>query len=53
MYGYLMPNKKIDSIEKYIVTVDSIEALTGIDFYSELEDELENKLENDILYFKK
>lgn len=46
MFAYLMPNKKIESREKYVVTVDSIEALTGIDFYHELDDELENKLES-------
>ena len=45
MFAYLMPNKKIESIEKYVVTVDSIEALTGIDFYHQLDDELEDKLE--------
>jgi endonuclease G len=44
MFAYLMPNKKIDSREKYVVTVDSIETLTGIDFYHQLDDELENKL---------
>ena len=41
-----MPNKKIESREKYVVTVDAIEALTGIDFYHQLDDELENKLES-------
>lgn len=46
MFAYLMPNKKIDSREKYVVTVDSIETLTGIDFYHQLDDELENKLES-------
>ena len=45
MFAYLMPNKKIESREKYVVTVDAIEALTGIDFYHELDDDLENKLE--------
>ena len=46
MFAYLMPNKKIESREKHVVTVDSIEALTGIDFYHELDDELEDKLES-------
>ena len=45
MFAYLMPNKKIESREKYVVTVDAIEALTGIDFYHELDDDLENKPE--------
>ena len=45
MFAYLMPNKKIESREKYVVTVDAIEALTGIDFYADLSDDLEDKLE--------
>jgi len=46
MFAYLMPNKKLESIEKYVVTVDSIEVLTGIDFYPQLDDKLEEKLES-------
>ena len=45
MFVYLMPNKKIESREKYVVTVDSIEALTGINFFADLSDDLEDKLE--------
>jgi len=45
MFAYLMPNKKIESREKYVVTVDSIEALTGINFFADLSDDLEDKLE--------
>lgn len=30
---------------KFVVSVDEVEALTGIDFFPELEDKLENKLE--------
>ena len=45
-----MANKKLDlPIEKYIVTVDEIESLTGIDFYHQLDDVLEEKLESTIL----
>jgi endonuclease G len=46
MFAYLMPNTKLDSIEKYVVTVDSIESITGIDFYSQLKTKLESKLES-------
>ena len=46
MFAYLMPNRKLESLEKYVVTVDLIEALTGIDFYHQLDDDLENKLES-------
>ncbi len=34
------------NIEKYLVSVDSIETLTGIDFFRELPDSLENLLES-------
>jgi endonuclease G len=47
MTAYLMPNRKLhSSFENHIVTVDLIETLTGIDFYHQLEDELEAKLES-------
>ena len=50
MIAFLMANKKLDlPIEKYIVTVDEIENLTGIDFYHQLDDVLEEKLESTIL----
>ena len=49
MVGVLMANKKLTgSLTEYIVPVDSIEALTGIDFFPQLEDTLENKLEKEI-----
>ena len=46
MIAYLIPNKKIQSFKNYKVTVDLIENLTGIDFYHQLEDEKEEKLES-------
>ncbi|MDG2396711.1 MAG: hypothetical protein P8M03_03565 [Flavobacteriaceae bacterium] len=47
MFAYLIPNRKLhSSFENHIVTVDLIETLTGIDFYHQLEDELEEKLES-------
>jgi len=46
MTAYLMPNIKLDSFEKHAVTVDSIEVLTGIDFYPQLPDKLEEELES-------
>jgi endonuclease G, mitochondrial len=49
MTAYLMPNRKLhSSFENHIVTVDLIETLTGIDFYHQLEDELEKRLESGI-----
>lgn len=50
MIAFLLPNSKGDrSLDEYVVPVDSIEALTGIDFFSQLEDEIENALESEIL----
>jgi endonuclease G len=47
MIAYLISNEKIDmDVNVYRVTVDSIESITGIDFYPQLQDEIENKLES-------
>ena len=47
--AFLLPNKKCDvPPESYTVTVDDIEALTEIDFFPALADELEEKLESRI-----
>lgn len=44
--AFLYPNKNVDfELSKHIVTIDSIEKLTGIDFFPALEDEIENKVE--------
>lgn len=47
--AFLLPNKKPDSpLESYVTTIDKIEELTGINFYHNLPDDQENKLESDI-----
>lgn len=47
MIGLLVPHKNSEkSLFSFVVSVDSIEKMTGIDFFPELEDELENKLES-------
>ena len=47
MIAFLMPNKKIEgSLKSYVVSVDKVEKITGIDFHHKLEDELENELES-------
>jgi len=47
--GFVMPNKDInDSIENYIVTVDEVEALTGLDFFPALPDDAEALLEAEV-----
>ena len=50
--AFLMPNKKCDSKESnYVVTIDSIERLTGLDFFSLISDTLEQKLEGKADFF--
>ncbi len=44
--AFIIPNKPSDkSFYEYIVSIDEIEAKTGIDFFPELPDSIENKLE--------
>ena len=46
MIAFLMPNRNSNQpLKDFVVSVDSIETLTGIDFFPELEDGLEDKLE--------
>lgn len=48
MIAFLLPNeKKIDSApEHFVVTVDSVEVFSGIDFFPQLADTLQNRLES-------
>ena len=44
--GFLMPNKECSyPIESYLVSVNEIEDLTGLDFFPSLDDFIEDKLE--------
>lgn len=46
--GFLYPNDDCNNpLQYYAVTVDSVETVTGIDFYPALPDDLENRLEAD------
>lgn len=46
MIAFLMPHENSNKpLYKFVVSVDEVEALTGIDFFPELEDTLEEKLE--------
>jgi endonuclease G, mitochondrial len=46
MIAFLIPNEKSTKpLQSYVVSVDSVESLTGIDFFPELPDTLENLLE--------
>jgi len=45
--GFLMPNKKATyPLEHFAKSIDEIEALTGIDFFEGIADDLENKIES-------
>ena len=48
MRAYLLPHQsaKGQSYKKFAISVDEIEALTGMDFFSDLPDELEEALES-------
>ncbi|AJR02503.1 DNA/RNA non-specific endonuclease [Siansivirga zeaxanthinifaciens] len=46
MIAFLMPHENSNKpLYEFVVSVDTIETLTGIDFFPELDDALENKLE--------
>ncbi len=53
MVAFVMPNEKImqRDLMLYVVSVDSVEVLTGIDFFAELPDSLESSLES-VVYDK-
>jgi endonuclease G len=47
MIAFLLPNEKSTKpLRTYVVSVDSVESLTGIDFFSELADTIESVLES-------
>lgn len=53
MIGFLVPhNESKKALYEYIVSVDDIEKATGIDFFPELDDVLENELEKNVNYKK-
>jgi endonuclease G len=46
MVAFLIPSvKSKEPLYKFVVAVDSIEKLTGIDFFPQLNDPIENDLE--------
>jgi endonuclease G len=47
MIGFLMPHQDSNKpLYSFVVPVDEIEKMTGIDFFKDLPDDLENKLES-------
>lgn len=46
MIAFLIPHKDTDKpLQSFVVTADEVEALTGIDFFPKLSDDIEEKLE--------
>lgn len=46
MIAFLIPNEKSDkALHSFVVSVDSLEKMTGIDFFPKLDDKIENSLE--------
>lgn len=46
MIAFVIPNKKSDKpLYDYVVSVDDVEKMTGIDFFHKMNDNIENKLE--------
>ena len=51
MIAFLVPSKKSDKpLYEFVVPVDSIEKITGIDFFPKLNDKIENRLEKNSDY---
>ena len=49
--GYFFNNEQaVEPLSSYVVTVDSIESLTNMDFFAPLPDEIENKIEANANY---
>ena len=49
--GFLFNNEQaVETLSSYVVTVDSIESLTNMDFFAPLPDEIENKIEANANY---
>jgi endonuclease G, mitochondrial len=45
--GFVLPNEKgTKSLSEYVISIDSIEVLTGIDFFPAIPDSIENRLES-------
>ena len=49
MIGFVLPNEGSKKpLSDFVISVDSVETLTGIDFFPGLDDSLENKLEKEV-----
>ena len=47
MIAFILPNEKSSKpLQDFVVTVDFVENITGIDFFPELDDSIDNDLES-------
>ncbi len=50
MIAFILPNQRIkEDLSLFVVSVDEVEKRTGINFFSQLDDDLENRLEAEII----
>lgn len=51
--GFLMPNSRVDGgLQAAAVSIDSVEAVTGMDFFAALPDDVENRVEKECDFHK-
>lgn len=51
MIAFLVPHEDSDlPLYEFVVSVDELEKMTGIDFYPKLDDGIENRLEQNANY---
>ena len=51
--GFIYPNKKCPkSTEAYIMSVDAVEKITKLDFFSSINDGIENQVESKSIFSK-
>jgi len=51
--GFLLPNKKIDgTLQGWQVSIELLEALTGIDFFPQLPKDIQAKIESQIIWWE-
>ena len=50
MIGFVMKNEgSKNTLQSFVVSIDSVEVLTGIDFFPLLEDDIEKRLESEVI----
>lgn len=51
--GFIMDNGRVEGgMQQAAVSIDEVERVTGLDFFSELPDEVENEVEKQCEFYK-